>query len=390
MNSNVFVWVVFSWENDLFHDKLGAYATLSTAISASATPPFDISVDSTVGFDPPPSTFYIDGEKLAYDSMTATTFHVSGRALEGTTPGDHAMGNYVTTAVGQSGEYTGVKTDGASIRPRVAGALVHAGPTAGDRPHIVNADMVSTNPGTKDNGCWATENPDICYSRRNAENPSKVSGNGAGDSDYPAVASFDDGWVHVVWQEKVGSFWQIHYAAHAETDSEPDGMPDAFEAARPCLTVGEYDATQNPDNDGIGFMRNLEEYWSGTSPCDYDTDDDGCADGEEMGPSESLGGRRNALNFWDFFDVPTGPMLVRDQAVSVADQSAIVARFGSSGDAYGDPLSTPAAPPAYHTSYDRSPLGPDAWDLGPANGSITIQDLTLAIAQFSHSCIAPP
>jgi hypothetical protein len=77
---------------------------------------------------------------------------------------------------------------------------------------------------------------------------------------------------------------------------------------------------------------------------------------------------------------------VRDRILSIEDIAAIVARYGASGDAGSDPLSPPPAPPAYHTAYDRTFAGPQPWKTGPPNGSITIEDVVLAVAQFGHTC----
>jgi hypothetical protein len=113
-----------------------------------------------------------------------------------------------------------------------------------------------------------------------------------------------------------------------------------------------------------------------------DADLDGCADAQEQGANQETGGLRNAKSFWDFFDTPA-----RDRLISVGDITAVVGRFGSSGDANIDPLSAPAAAPAYHTAFDRPPAGGDAWDTGPADGSITVQDIALVVAQFGHTCV---
>jgi hypothetical protein len=40
----------------------------------------------------------------------------------------------------------------------------------------------------------------------------------------------------------------------------------------------------------------------------------------------------------------------------------------------------------YHTAYDRSFLGPDPWDLGPADGAIGVDELFWVAAQFAHNC----
>ena len=119
-----------------------------------------------------------------------------------------------------------------------------------------------------------------------------------------------------------------------------------------------------------------------------DTDRDGCADSRELGSSAVLGGRRDANYFWDFFDTPTGSPPARDRVVTIADIGAVVARFGTTGSPAIDPLSAPPAS-GYHTAFDRSPPQPgaDPWDLGPPDGSVTIGDIGLAVAQFGHSCL---
>ena len=122
-----------------------------------------------------------------------------------------------------------------------------------------------------------------------------------------------------------------------------------------------------------------------------DFDQDGCSDFEEFGPSATLGGQRNPLWFWDFYDVPAGTPPARDERVNILDIGAINLRFGATGDPTGDPLSPPPAAPAYHTAFDRSsPSGTDLWNLGAANGQINIIDIGAAVVQFGHTCSAPP
>lgn len=52
---------------------------------------------------------------------------------------------------------------------------------------------------------------------------------------------------------------------------------------------------------------------------DADDDNDGCTDTQEAGPNPLLGGMRNSLSYWDFYDVPTGAGLTRDKSVSAPD-----------------------------------------------------------------------
>ena len=119
---------------------------------------------------------------------------------------------------------------------------------------------------------------------------------------------------------------------------------------------------------------------------DPDSDNDGCANQREVGPEPSGGGRRNPKNFWDFFDVPSGPSQLRNQAVALPDIFEVIARFGATGDPGIDPLSPPPSS-GYHSAYDRGPrAGPDPWNLSAANGSIATPDINAVLAQFGHSC----
>jgi hypothetical protein len=102
------------------------------------------------------------------------------------------------------------------------------------------------------------------------------------------------------------------------------------------------------------------------------------------------GGNRDPLFFWDFYSVPTGPVWQRDHVIAVGDLAALVGRFGSNRnppptkiEALAEALTTPPLPPAYHTSYDRTPLGDFA---GPPDGAVTVQDISLNVAQFGTAC----
>ena len=81
----------------------------------------------------------------------------------------------------------------------------------------------------------------------------------------------------------------------------------------------------------------------------------------------------------------------RDGAVNIIDISALVLRFGTTGDAGGDPLDPPHGLTGYHVSADRtSPeVGANLWSAGPPDGAIDIIEISLAIIQFGHSCTGP-
>ena len=128
---------------------------------------------------------------------------------------------------------------------------------------------------------------------------------------------------------------------------------------------------------------------------DPDDDNDGCTDVQELGPSATLGGERNPHNFWDFYDVPAGTPLERDQMGNIIDIAAIVLRFGTVSspppteeEAFAEALTLPPDVTSYHAAYDRGgPIpGQDLWDLRPPDGAINIIDIGAAVIQFGHTC----
>ena len=122
---------------------------------------------------------------------------------------------------------------------------------------------------------------------------------------------------------------------------------------------------------------------------DLDDDNDGCTDEQELGPNETLGGRRNPSDFWDFFD-PT-----RDGAITLLDFLAVLQRFNTADDdgqapinRNSDPITTPDPGPGnYHPLFDRGGfVGPNGWNQAPADGVIAFGDFLALIVQFAHSC----
>jgi hypothetical protein len=107
-------------------------------------------------------------------------------------------------------------------------------------------------------------------------------------------------------------------------------------------------------------------------PAPGDTDGDGCTDQQENGPDEHLGGRRNFLNRWDYFN-PT-----QDRQIRVDDILAVVAH-------YFQDLNVPGS--SYSFLYDRTYYGPNLWNLGPPDGTIRITDILAAVDQYFHDCV---
>lgn len=111
-----------------------------------------------------------------------------------------------------------------------------------------------------------------------------------------------------------------------------------------------------------------------------DSDGDGCSDGRELGPNEQLGGRRNYLNRWDFYDVDGNGVVNIN-----GDILAVAYAFGSSSGANYSAAKDRRAPPPAASEPDSSLREP--WDMGAPDRAININVDILGVArQFGHSC----
>jgi len=104
---------------------------------------------------------------------------------------------------------------------------------------------------------------------------------------------------------------------------------------------------------------------------DPDDDNDGCTDLQELGADETLGGRRNPHNPWDFYD--TNGDGVIDLFTDIFD---VIQHFSLDGS------------PPYDVTYDRGPsAGPNPWNMTAPDGSIDLlNDVLGVIAQHGHDC----
>lgn len=190
-------------------------------------------------------------------------------------------------------------------------------------------------------------------------------------------------------------------------DSDADGVSE---------TLDNCPALANPsqeNNDGVSGTWGGTQSWiiDGSSPegqhtggdaCDANDDNDlSCTDVEEAGGNINLGGTRNALNPWDFADVPTPalPMAgaARNGAVSLADVGAALSWVGrvnngppdTSGHDYDDDTNANGVEDG--AEYDRTPAGMPLGTLsGPPNGAISLQDVGVILNQVGDSCTAAP
>ena len=112
-----------------------------------------------------------------------------------------------------------------------------------------------------------------------------------------------------------------------------------------------------------------------------DTDKDGCSDERENGPDETLGGQRDYLNAYDFYDVAGSPLPPQNGAPDGVvdlpnDILGVIQRFSPDG----------AAP--YDVQFDRGPsAGPNPWNMTKPDGVIDLpNDILGVIEQHQHSC----
>lgn len=109
-----------------------------------------------------------------------------------------------------------------------------------------------------------------------------------------------------------------------------------------------------------------------------DFDGDGCADIEELGTNQALGGQRDSTNQFDYMNPTHDGMNRVDDILAVVQQY-----FRDDND------SSPGSPPyvqGYDPGVDRSLLGPNPWNLGPPNGQIRADDILHSIHSYFHDC----
>ncbi|MCH8066914.1 MAG: hypothetical protein IIC90_14000, partial [Chloroflexi bacterium] len=109
------------------------------------------------------------------------------------------------------------------------------------------------------------------------------------------------------------------------------------------------------------------------------TDGDGCPDVRENLPKSqaAIGGGRDYLNPWDFYDVAglSGP--TPDGVIDLLfDILGVISHY------------SPAGAPPYDVAFDRGPsTGPNPWNMTAPDGSIDLlNDILGVILQHGHDC----
>ncbi|MEX1253125.1 MAG: flexitail domain-containing putative surface protein [Dehalococcoidia bacterium] len=284
--------------------------------------------------------------------------------------------------------------------------------------YVMNADGSGQTPLTTDGGqdtdpAWSPDGTKIAFvSGRDAQNEVYVmNANGTGQANLTNNVALDAGpaWspdgTKIAFHSNRSGALDI-FAMNTNGTNQTNVTNDAAEDAFPVWKTDSAKIAFRSDRDGnyeiyvadaggTGQTRlthnpsgDDQPAWRRVSGSGADYDQDGCTDAQEANSDQVMGGRRNPQSFWDFFDVPVGSPLARDQAVTAGDVAGVVARFGATGNADLDPLSPPGPAPAYHPAYDRGGVRPggERWSLLPADGSITAGDVAAAVVQFGHTC----
>lgn len=193
------------------------------------------------------------------------------------------------------------------------------------------------------------------------------------------------------------------------SDSDHDGCPDGEELDGDGVCDGN---PRNSDTDGDNILDGAEDQ-NGNGVPDWkdatseqtpgllpnangspDSDNDGCSNLEEAGTNSGAGGNRDALWPYDFTDVPAPatagsltPASTRSKNVTLADVLTVIAYVGASSAKYNADANGDAIPDG--VQLDRTPAGGGKLANGP-NGTITLQDALVTLAQVGHSCTAAP
>ena len=168
----------------------------------------------------------------------------------------------------------------------------------------------------------------------------------------------------------------------ADSDADGDGYSEACEAIHgsdPLDASSIPPGPASPSDCDSDAATDDDEEVLGSDLRMNDTDGDRCADGEEIGSDQYLGGQRDPLNPWDFFDV-----VAVLKVIDLDDAFAVLSKFGA---VCGDPI--PSAPP-YSQAYDRSQPTPNPWNTQAPNCVIDLDEFFWNLAQFGHTCFPPP
>jgi hypothetical protein len=177
----------------------------------------------------------------------------------------------------------------------------------------------------------------------------------------PLVTLDPDGTAHFEVQHQYGDVLDNVGTTLTVTDGLGGIGTDDANATPSCGSGAD------PDGDGL---TGASEVVIGTDPCNPDTDGDNCNDGAEVGDNPSMGGLRDPLDLWDFFDVTD------DATVDFEDALNVLMYFGDQ-----------ALPDTPGNSRDRRIANVEQpWRTAEDNDGVDFTDALNAFPQFGHSC----
>jgi hypothetical protein len=194
----------------------------------------------------------------------------------------------------------------------------------------------------------------------------------------------------------------------AEGIGEPRAYPGRY-----CLKADGLATNWNDSNDdGVPDYLDLTALGGGVM-ADYnsDSDTDGCADGKEVGPNPALGGERDPLDKWDFYDVPVpaiytvcsspgvcSPVPTRDKVAGgiTTDVQALL-KYSGAKNTGSDPrynVDLDGNTVEDGLEYDRTTSAHPGqlWRSGPPDGTAggITTDVQAMLKQAGHKCVVPP
>jgi hypothetical protein len=191
--------------------------------------------------------------------------------------------------------------------------------------------------------------------------------NSCGTSSYGVTINPANGqWSGFAWGENIG--WIKFRAASPVAFGVTSDDKDEISGAVDNCAFDNNPAQTNTDavNTSIG----LPGADTAGDACDADDDGDGCTDVQETGLNPTLGGDRNPLDPWDFYDV-TG-----SRSIDLVDTLAVLQHFGHGPN--DDPLDQ---------RLDRySPDASKPWRTAEANNGVTLLDALASLKSFGHHC----
>ena len=149
-------------------------------------------------------------------------------------------------------------------------------------------------------------------------------------------------------------------------DADGDGIGDVSDNCPATVNPAQADG----DADLLG---DTCEASYGTDIGDPDTDGDGCADGREVRTlafDPSLGGDRDPVNAWDFFDT-TG-----DRVIDLIDALDVLSYFGDAA---------PDGSPADLRDRD-APIAAKPWRTAESDSGVDLGDALNNLRSFGHAC----